>query len=129
VGSRASTVKTKDMLEDGAYSASDFVQGVNQLYPENESFGERASVNRGELDKMLHNNWLINPAAKTEDDDFETLGGLVYYLTERLPNVGERVYYQNLELTIHSVENNRVKKLRVKVQERPQPSKESRNTK
>lgn len=54
----------------------------------------------------------------SEEDDFETLGGLVYHLTERIPNVGERVYYENLELTIHSVKNNRVKKLRVKVQER-----------
>lgn len=65
----------------------------------------------------------------SDDDDFETLGGLVYHLTERLPNVGERVYYQNLELTIHSVQNNRVKKLRVKVQDRPPTSEESKNTK
>jgi CRISPR-associated endonuclease/helicase Cas3 len=65
-------LETKDMLKDRAYSASDFIQGVNKLYPENESFGERASVNRAELDKMLHNNWLINSAAETEDDDFET---------------------------------------------------------
>lgn len=49
------------------------------------------------------------------DDDFETLGGLIYHLTERIPNVGERVFYKGLELTIHSVQNNRVRKLRVKV--------------
>lgn len=58
----------------------------------------------------------------SDDDDFETLGGLVYHLTERIPNVGERVYYKNLELTIHSVENNRVRKLRVKVQGDYSPS-------
>ena len=51
----------------------------------------------------------------SEDDDFETLGGLIYHLTERIPNVGERVYYQGMELTIHSVQNNRVRKLRVKM--------------
>lgn len=50
-----------------------------------------------------------------DDDDFETLGGLIYHLTERIPNVGERVYYKGLELTIHSVQNNRVRKLRVKL--------------
>jgi gliding motility-associated protein GldE len=49
-----------------------------------------------------------------DDDEFETLGGLVYHLTERIPNVGERLHYKNLELTVHSVKNNRVKKLRVK---------------
>jgi len=53
----------------------------------------------------------------TEDDDYETLGGLVYHLTERLPNVGERVRYKNLDLTVHSVENNRIKKVRVKPDE------------
>lgn len=65
-------LETQEMLEDGAYSAQDFVNGVNELYPKNKSFGERASVNKAELDKMLHNNWLINPASETEDDDFET---------------------------------------------------------
>jgi gliding motility-associated protein GldE len=50
-----------------------------------------------------------------DDDEFETLGGLIYHLTERIPNVGERVYYKGLELTIHSVQNNRVRKLRVKL--------------
>lgn len=58
----------------------------------------------------------------SEEDDFETLGGLVYHLTERIPNVGERVYYKSLEMTIHSVQNNRVKKLRVKIQERHKSS-------
>ena len=52
----------------------------------------------------------------SEDDDFETLGGLMYHLTERIPNVGERVYYHNVEFTIHSVLKNRVRKVRVKVQ-------------
>lgn len=65
----------------------------------------------------------------SEGDEYETLGGLVYHLTERIPNVGERVYYRNLELTIHSVKNNRVKKLRVKVQDRPKSSKEHHKTK
>ncbi len=51
----------------------------------------------------------------SNEDEFETLGGLVYHITERIPNVGERVYYRNLELTIHSTKNNRVRKLRVKV--------------
>ncbi len=51
----------------------------------------------------------------TEEDEYETLGGLIYHLTESLPTVGERVIYQNMELTIHSVNNNRIRKVRVKV--------------
>lgn len=58
---------------------------------------------------------ILNCDITSSDDEFETLGGLVYHLTERIPNVGERITYRGLELTVHSVRNNRVKKLRVKV--------------
>ena len=65
----------------------------------------------------------------SEEDEYETLGGLVYHLTERIPNVGERIHFKNLEFTIHSVRNNRVRKLRVKVmgsrKSTPESSKES----
>ncbi len=50
-----------------------------------------------------------------DEDDFETLGGLMYHEVESLPTVGERIVYKNLELTVHSVQNNRIKKVRVKV--------------
>lgn len=52
----------------------------------------------------------------SEDDEYETLGGLIYHLTESLPVVGERLTFKNLELTVHSVKNNRIKKVRVKVE-------------
>ncbi|MDZ7693038.1 MAG: CRISPR-associated helicase Cas3' [Balneolaceae bacterium] len=67
-----SLLKTKDMLRDRAYSSNDFVKVVNELYPEHKGFSKRASVNQEELDKMLRNNWLINPASETDDDDFDT---------------------------------------------------------
>lgn len=50
----------------------------------------------------------------SEDDEFETLGGLIYHLTESLPNVGERIRYKGFEFTVHSVQNNRIRKVRVK---------------
>jgi len=53
----------------------------------------------------------------SEDDEFETLGGLIYHTTESLPTVGERINFRHLELTVHSVQNNRIKKVRVKVNE------------
>lgn len=57
---------------------------------------------------------IMSTSISADDDEFETLGGLIYHLTERIPNVGERVNYKNLEFTVHSVKNNRIKKLRVK---------------
>lgn len=67
-----------------------------------------AKIDLDDLDEIL------DTEITSPDDEFETLGGLVYHLTERIPNVGERMIYKNLELTVHSLENNRVKKLRVK---------------
>ncbi len=57
----------------------------------------------------------------SEVDEYETLGGLIYHLTESLPTVGVRVQFKNLELTVHSVQNNRIKKVRVKVDEPQKP--------
>ncbi len=68
-----------------------------------------AKIDLDDLDEIL------NTSISSDDDEFETLGGLVYHLTERIPNVGERMMYKNLEMTVHSVKNNRVKKLRVKL--------------
>lgn len=67
---------------------------------------------------------ILNTSITSNDDEFETLGGLVYHLTERIPTVGERIQYKNLELTVHSVKNNRVKKLRVKILPIAEASKE-----
>ncbi|MEQ8525818.1 CNNM domain-containing protein [Gracilimonas sp.] len=68
-----------------------------------------AKIDLDDMEKILESE------VTAEDDDFETLGGLIYHLTESLPVVGERITYKNLELTVHSVKNNRIKKVRVKV--------------
>jgi len=61
---------------------------------------------------------VLNCEITTEEDEYETLVGLIYHLTENLPMVGERMTFKNLEMTVHSVKNNRIKKVRVKVEER-----------
>lgn len=71
---------------------------------------------------------IIEREITSDDDEFETLGGLVYHLSERIPNVGERFIYRDLELTVHSVRNNRVRRLRVRLLppgESPRPEKKS----
>jgi gliding motility-associated protein GldE len=64
---------------------------------------------------------ILETQLTTENDEYETLGGLIYHLTESLPTVGVRVQFKNLELTVHSVQNNRIKKVRVKVDEPKKP--------
>jgi gliding motility-associated protein GldE len=50
-----------------------------------------------------------------DDDDFETLGGLIYHLMERIPETGEEVSYRGVHFHIHKVEKNRVTKVRVRI--------------
>lgn len=120
-GGTEGLVTLDDILEEIVGDISDEYDEVEkQLYTKFKS-GVYIFDARIDLDDMEE---ILGLELKSDKDEFETLGGLVYYLTERIPNVGERVYYRNLELTIHSVENNRVKKLRVKVQDRPKSPKE-----
>jgi gliding motility-associated protein GldE len=119
-GGTEGLVTLDDILEEIVGDISDeYDEMEEQLYTEFKS-GVYIFDARIDLDDMEE---ILSCELTSDEDDYETLGGLIYHLTERIPNVGERVYYRNLELTIHSVEKNRVKKLRVKVQDRPKSSK------
>lgn len=48
------------------------------------------------------------------EDEFESLGGLIYYLTERIPNVGEKVTYKGLICTVQSLSKKRISKVWVR---------------
>ncbi len=119
-GGTEGLITLDDILEEIVGDISDEYDDIEEnLYTKFKS-GVYVFDAKIDLDDMEE---ILDLELTSEDDDFETLGGLVYHLTERIPNVGERVYYKNLELTIHSVKNNRVKKLRVKAQERPKSPK------
>lgn len=65
-------LETQKMLKEGVYTAKNFVDAVNDLYPKNKPFGERSAINKKELHNLISNNWLIVQAAETQEDDFET---------------------------------------------------------
>jgi putative hemolysin len=73
---------------------------------------------RVDLDEL---NDLFEEEIATDDDEYETLGGLVYHILERIPSVGEKVRFSKLEITVHELENNRVKRLRVRLLEDGNP--------
>ncbi len=111
-GGTEGLITLDDILEEIVGDISDeYGENEEQLYTQfkNGVYIFDAKIDLDDMEEILE----IELTA--DDDDFETLGGLVYHLTERIPNVGERVYYKDLELTIHSVQNNRVRKLRVKI--------------
>lgn len=67
-----SFTETINTLEEKAYSAQDFVDIVNHLYPEQEPFSEKTLINKMALNEHLSKNWLVLPRAEVKDDDFET---------------------------------------------------------
>lgn len=58
-------------LTEGTYSAQQFVNLVNELYPEVEEEAAHVKANRKALENAAVNNWLLLPDAETalEDDD------------------------------------------------------------
>jgi putative hemolysin len=50
----------------------------------------------------------------SDDDEYETLGGLIYHILERIPNIDETLDYKGLKITVSVVENNRITKVIVK---------------
>lgn len=51
----------------------------------------------------------------SEDDQYETLGGLIYHLLERIPEEGETLLFKGLKLKILEMENNRLSKVEVQL--------------
>lgn len=51
----------------------------------------------------------------TEEDEFETLGGLIFDLTERIPDKGDKVRFRDLELTVLEIEHNRLDKIMIHI--------------
>jgi magnesium and cobalt transporter len=48
-----------------------------------------------------------------EDRDFESVGGFIIHLLERVPKAGEKIYYRDLEITVLEADNRRVRRLRI----------------
>lgn len=57
----------------------------------------------------------IGHVLETDDLDFETLGGLVFHLSGKVPEEGEKFSIENLELTVLEIDNRRIEKVSVRV--------------
>jgi gliding motility-associated protein GldE len=68
-----------------------------------------AKINLDDMGKVLEREMA------GEDDEFESLGGLIYHLFERIPQAGEKITYRGIELTVQEVTRNRVTKIRAKI--------------
>jgi len=48
------------------------------------------------------------------EGQFETLGGLIFYLIKKIPVVGETITCENLKITIEAADERSIKKVRIK---------------
>jgi CBS domain containing-hemolysin-like protein len=59
------------------------------------------------------NEVLPEPILQSEEEDFETLGGLIYHITESIPSKSDFVSYMNYDFVIEDVDRQRIKKVKV----------------
>ncbi len=110
-GGTEGVITMDDLLEEIVGDMADESDDVEEkLYTELKS-GAYVCDAKIDLDEVEE---LLGVEMTSEDDEFETLGGLMYFLTERIPAIGEKAVYKGVEITVHSVRNGRIHKLRVK---------------
>jgi CRISPR-associated endonuclease/helicase Cas3 len=61
-------LRSGELLKNGIYSAKDFVDSVNELYPRATEITSDVRVNCQELEKMVVTNWLILPKEVNEKE-------------------------------------------------------------
>lgn len=67
-------VKTRELLKTKGYSANDFVDLINKVYPTFEDFTTKAKDNANLLKQKFTSNWIILPQEQTKEDDLESSG-------------------------------------------------------
>jgi len=64
--------KTDELLQDGAYSAADFVRLVNIVYPEMPEMASHVRENQRKLMEMVGMNWLMQPGEQVTEEADQT---------------------------------------------------------
>lgn len=59
-------------------------------------------------------NEVLGIELKTEDYDFETLGGLIFHVTGSIPQKGDEIEFETLRMRVVTVENHRIGQVRVR---------------
>jgi len=82
-------------------------------------------VDENPFTKLLEGDVLVDSRVEIEEFEeyfdvevpegqFETLGGLIFYLIKKIPVVGETITYENLKITIEAADERSIKRVRIK---------------
>jgi len=106
-GGTEGIVTLDDVLAEIIGNIGDETTNPEQLYERvsENSFSFDAKINVEDAEKVLE------MELSGENDEYETLAGLVYHILERIPENDEKLYFKDVEITVLEVENNRIKKV------------------
>lgn len=108
-GGTEGIVSLDDLLEEIVGEINDEYGGQEALFTRRKN-GDYIFDAKIDLDDVSD---ILDTELTSDDDEYETLGGLVYHLLERIPEIGEKVSFKDLSLTVHKVEKNRVTQILV----------------
>jgi CBS domain containing-hemolysin-like protein len=103
-------VSLDDVLEEIVGEMNDEYSGQETLFTRRKN-GDYIFDAKIDLDDLGD---ILGIDIVSDDDEYETLGGLIYHILERIPTKDETLDYKGLKITVSVVENNRITKVIVK---------------
>ena len=106
-GGTVGIVTIEDLIEE-------IVGEIEDEYDEHEELIVEVSKNEYQVDGSIKLDDLSEVAGiKVESDEFDSIGGFVIGILDRIPELGEQIEYENLKFTIEEIDKKRIKKVRI----------------
>jgi putative hemolysin len=115
-GGTAGVITLEDLIEEIIGDINDEFDEVNTNYQkiDDKTFVVEGKISVHDLCKVLEVDSTIFDKVR---GDSESLGGLILELHGSLPKVGEKIMFENFSFTILTVDQRRIKKVRISVEE------------
>ncbi|WP_297439249.1 hemolysin family protein [uncultured Clostridium sp.] len=106
-GGTVGIVTIEDLIEE-------IVGEIEDEYDEHEELIVEISKNEYQVDGSTRLDDLSEVAGiKVESDEFDSIGGFVIGILDRIPELGEQIEYENLKFTIEEIDRKRIKKVKI----------------